>query len=417
MFYGGHHACMIWDVFAKRGMGSNTINPTNNIGDESDGYGVPAACNPVQVFYDIKKTAPAVVENQSTFNYTITVTNTSPTGHTATNFAVTDQLPSEVTFVSASGAPHVLNGSSVVFTVPSLMANSSINLTIEVSVKLPTASARVANYNFEPNSAQGWVSVPGGANTFTLENNMAEAHGGSSYFYCTNSGLGTSGPAYLQSPTLNIAVPNKQLRFWHHFDTDSGYDGGYIEYTTDGVTWTRMALQTNPYNGDLNSTFNPTGAGAAFTGSMPNYYESAGMIPNEATQVRFAFSEDAGGGGGDGWWIDDVIILSNPVSTTNTVQVTDPVFSGGRTHTAKASTVILNNLCDDINLLYTTGIITDGTIKYAKEVITIDGSPTDVEVQNGSHVKLYGGQGINIVKGFSVELGAELLLDITNCDQ
>jgi hypothetical protein len=141
------------------------------------------------------------------------------------------------------------------------------------------------------------------------------------------------------------------------------------------------------------------------------------MIPNEATQIRFAFSEDAGGGGGDGWWIDDVIILSNPVTTTNIVQVTDPAFSGGRTHTAKASTVFLNNLCDDINLLYTTGIITDGTIKYAKEAITIDGDPTNVEILNGSDVKLYGGQLINIVKGFDVQLGAELLLDISNCDQ
>ncbi len=417
MFYGGYHSCMIWEVFAKRGLGSNTINPANTLGDEADGYGVPTACNPVQVFFDIEKTGPAIVENQSTFSYTITVTNTSPTGHAASNFNVIDHLPAGLTFLSGAGAPSVLSGNDVVFTVPLLVSGASIVLTVNVAVSLPTASARVANYGFEPNNAQGWVSIPGGANNFTLENNAAEAHTGSSYFYCPNTGLATSGPAYLQSPVLNTAINNKQLRFWHHFDTDSGYDGGYVEYTVDGITWTRMPLQTNPYNGDLDGTFNPTGAGAAFTGTQLTYYESAGIIPDEATQVRFAFSEDLGGGGGDGWWIDDVTILANPVTFTNVADVTDPVFSGGRNHTAQANTVILNTLCDDINVLISSGIIADGTVKYAKQNITVDGDPTDAIVQNGSTVKLYAGQSIDVVKGLYVELGGELLLSISDCDQ
>jgi hypothetical protein len=302
--------------------------------------------------------------------------------------------------------------------VPTLAADSSAVLTITGYVELETATARLENYDFEPNDAQGWLSISGGSNTFTLENDSTEAYGGASYFYCTNNGLGSSAPAVLQSPILDTTVTNKQVRFWHHYNTDSGYDGGYLEYTTDGgVSWVRLPLQVNGYNGDLNSTFNPTGAGAAFTGNASDYFESAGLIPDGATQIRFVFSEDAGGGGGDGWWIDDVKIVVNPVTLTNTASVTDPAVSGARVHTASANTLILNNLCDDVNLLITDGIITDGTETYVKNMITIDGQPGPVTLGSTSDAKLYAGDGITIEKNFLTELGATLLLHIKDCDE
>lgn len=417
MFYGGYHSCLIYEAFANRGLGSNTINPTNNLGDEVDGYGVPTACNPVQVYYDIVKTGPVSIENHATINYTIDVTNTSPTGTTGIDIEVIDIMAPELTFISAGGAPFVVNGDTITFTIASIDAGVTVPLTVETVVDVEKATARLLNYDFEIDDAQGWISVPGGANNFTLENNAAEAHGGETYFYCTNTGLATSGPALLLSPMLNTAITNRQIRFWHHWDTDSGYDGGYLEYTADdGVTWTRLPLQTNPYNGDLNSTFNPTGAGAAFTGSNPDYIESAGLIPDGASQVRFVFSEDAGGVGGDGWWIDDVRIVVNPIDIHNVAHVDDPQFSGGRTHTSVASTLILNNICDDIDLLINEGIIVDGTEKYVQNMITMDGVSSDVILNSATTAEFRAGDNILVQKNLDIKAGAELLLGIEDCD-
>jgi len=418
LLYDGFHECLIWEAFARRGLGSNTENLSNDLGDETDGYGVPASCNPLQVYFDIQKTAPTGVDNNSVFEYSIVVKNNSTTGTQATNILVTDILPAGLTYLSGTGAPVNNTGQSVVFTIPSLMADSSVELIIEVEVAVETATSRLEEYDFEPNDMQGWLPSSGGPNLFTLENDSAEAFSGASYFFCTNLGAGSSNQASLMSPILDTTIVNRQLRFWHHYDTDSGFDGGYVEYTLDnGVTWTRMPLQTNPYTGDLNSTFNPTGAGAAFTGSAQDYFESAGLIPDGAQRVRFTFSEDVGGGGGDGWWIDDVKIVVNPVDITNEVEVTDPIVSGGRTHTSRATTLIFNTICDEINRFITQGPIADGTNLFVRDTITIEGNNQTIIVPENSDVELRAGNEILIKRRFETKEGATLLLDIQDCDE
>jgi len=414
MLYGGHHSCMIWEAFAKRGLGVNAQDPTNNIGDEVDGFGVPTACGPSQVFYDIAKTSSvASAGNLENIIYTLTVTNTSPSGTTGINAVVTDALPPGISFVTASGAPFTESNNTVTFTIPSLAANASVILTIEALVNNPVTSTVLDEFDFEA-GVQGWTAVSGGANTFTRVNNTANARSGDFYFFSTNTGVGTSGNTTLTSPALDPMLTNQQIRFWHKFNTDSGYDGGFLEATSDGVTWTRIAVQENGYNGALNSTFNPANGGAAFTGTQVNYEESAAAIPDGTTQVRFAFSEDAGGGGGTGWFIDDILIIQNPVTITNTATVTDPIANGGRVHSSEATVLITPFVCP-LDLLITAGNIPDMTYYYAQNSIIIDGMPNDVKVLQGKDASIIAGNFVQITSDFEVVLGATFLMDIDGC--
>jgi hypothetical protein len=170
----------------------------------------------------------------------------------------------------------------------------------------------------------------------------------------------------LLSPVLDTSFENRQLRFWHKFNTEAGFDGGFVEVTLDGIEWTRLPLQVNGYNGALSSTFNPVNAGAAFTGLVPGYIESAGTLPDGVIQLRFVFSEDPGMGAGVGWWIDDVRIVQNPVTITNNVYVDDPIASGGRTHSASATTLIMpeepNNACALVSTTMDEGV---GSLPFA----------------------------------------------------
>ncbi|MEO6130436.1 MAG: M36 family metallopeptidase, partial [Saprospiraceae bacterium] len=362
LLYNGAHQCLIWKAFAKRGLGLNAVAGTNAVGDEVDGYATP--CNTTQVFYNIEKSAITLMPNKNTISYTITVSNTSPFNVTGYTIEVLDVLSDEMIFLSASGAGYTQSNDSLFFTIVSLAQGQSVVLTVNAFIDAPTTSLPVAFYDFESGS-QGWIPITGGSNEFTYTTNAAQAHSGSSFYYTTNNGL--NGPnTMLLSPILDTTIHNRQLRFWHKFGTDAGYDGGFIETSQNGAQWTRLPLQVNGYNGALNSTFNPANAGAAFTGLIPDYIESAGSLPDGAILVRFVFSEDLGLGGGDGWWIDDIRLVQNPVTVTNRVFVDDPIASGGRTHSASATTLIMPaapvNACSLVSITTDEGV---GSLPFA----------------------------------------------------
>ena len=362
LLYNGAHQCLIWEAFAKRGLGLNAVSGTNAIGDETDGYATP--CNTTQVFYDIKKSGVTLMSNKNTISYTITVSNTSPFDNTGYDIEVLDVMPDEMIFLDASGAAYTQSNDSIFFEIDSIEQGQSVILTVNAFVNTPASSQPVVFYDFE-SGAQGWLVITGGFNEFIYTTDAPNAHSGSSFFYTTNLGL-TGANTMLVSPVLDTSITNRQLRFWHKFGTDAGYDGGFVETTLDGIEWTRLPLQVNGYNGALNSTFNPANAGAAFTGLIPGYIESAGALPDGVTQVRFVFSEDVGMGGGDGWWIDDVRIVQNPVTVTNRVYVDDPIASGGRTHSSEATTLIMpeepDNACAIVSITSDEGV---GSLPFA----------------------------------------------------
>ena len=97
----------------------------------------------------VGKTGPGSVVAAANFGYTISVTNLGPSP--ASGLSVTDSLPVNVAFVSASGGG-VLNGGQVIWTgLPTLPANSSTNFTVTVTA--PAEGTTLTN------SASGGSSI------------------------------------------------------------------------------------------------------------------------------------------------------------------------------------------------------------------------------------------------------------------
>ena len=67
---------------------------------------------------------------------------------------------------------------------------------------------------------------------------------------------------YLQSPLLTIGSGDV-LSFWHSYDTESGYDGGVVEVSTNGTTWVDLGGNStqNGYNGSISRSFGSPIAG------------------------------------------------------------------------------------------------------------------------------------------------------------
>ena len=121
-------------------------NPNNN---QSNVVATSVTCPPVT--FSISKTDSKVVAAAGeTLNYVITVTNTSVVN--ASNVIVTDTLPNNVTFVSASGG--TLAGNIVTFVIPAMNAGQTVTRTVVVTVNAGTANGTVLTNTANVTGAQ-----------------------------------------------------------------------------------------------------------------------------------------------------------------------------------------------------------------------------------------------------------------------
>jgi len=405
LHYDGAHSCLIWKAFAKRGLGSDAINPTNNIGDERDGYATP--CDPAQAFHNITIDAPSLIENESNMTYTITIDNTSDA--TSYNVITTDVIPEDFTITSIEGADHEIEGRKITFDIDEIAANTSVDLTVSGYVLTDDFSEIKNTYSFEDGS-EGWTAVTGGANTFTRMTDGGQD--GAAYFHADNNGL-TGANTMLESPAIPITGVQRQIRFYHKYDTDAPYDGGYLEYSDDGVTWLPLTIQQNGYNTTLNGLFNLTYTGPAYSGSIASYIESAALLPATATKVRFVFAEDSGLGGGEGWDIDNIRIVNNPTSLHNAGTVTDPIESGARVYVDEVFTLVTGSTRPSFDvkpsMSVTPGVVNDGEgpMRVLVDVLEMSGNgssgPVTVRTSKNDYLGFTFDPSLTEVGGYAVD--------------
>ena len=130
-----------------------------------------------------------------------------------------------------------------------------------------------------------------------------------------------------------VAVPAGAYLYFDQafeFDQDSSgyYDGGVIEYSTNGTTWNDASAlidRGQPYVGTLSPDFgNPLGGRTAFVGSSFGYTGTRLNLSSLSGQnVRFRWrigTDDVFGG--DGWSVDNVRLYqcNGGVNTTNLVR-------------------------------------------------------------------------------------------------
>ncbi len=117
---------------------------------------------------------------------------------------------------------------------------------------------------------------------YTYQFSVNTPHGGSYEWY---SGKGDN---LNNTLTRDVAVPagGAQLSFWTWYDTEVGYDYGYVQVSSDGTSWTDL----DTYNGN-------SGGWVLKTYSLP-----AGTV-----KLRFYYYTDPGVQG-LGWAIDDITL-------------------------------------------------------------------------------------------------------------
>jgi bacillolysin len=117
-----------------------------------------------------------------------------------------------------------------------------------------------------------------------------------------------------------VLPPNTYLHFSHAFKFephealwDTGYDGGVLEYSTNGSTWIDMSSLFDAgmnYNGTIDDGTNPLSNRPAFTDESHGYVSSRydlNALSGQNFQVRYRVGTDSYVGD-LGWLVDDVSI-------------------------------------------------------------------------------------------------------------
>ncbi len=324
LLYNAQHSCMIWTAFAKRGLGYSAISGTNSLGDEVEAFDVPFACDPTQKRIRIVKSGSSKVDNNANITYTLTITNILPGAITGVTIA--DTLDANLTFISASDAP-VVNGKIVTWTLD-LGANETKVLSLTTKVVVGTASTVVFEDDQEAGSGNWDNSSSFPLSSWTYKDDATQSFSGSKYWFTPDVDLGGSNVSLTSSIAYNVSAAS-ELVFFHKYNSESGYDGGVVEISTDNVNWTYLpptAFVKGNYNSLIPTADNPfIGLNdlAAFSGASNGYIVSIASLAEYAGQdiyIRFRFTADATGGmvDGGGWWIDDVYILDNRIEVGNT---------------------------------------------------------------------------------------------------
>lgn len=201
---------------------------------------------------------------------------------------------------------------SVSFSVTVTDASAAIS-----SVTVP-ATERI-NLDIAPNASRTetfeapvpvWTASSGWARSLDLTNGAHRAR----------VRVAVSGDHTYQTPALQVtAGANLTLAFAHRyqFSAAGGFlDGGVVEYSTNGTTWTDVATlaPTIPYTGAITGAGNPLLGRAAFAASNATYPALANVSLNLGTSLggmtvylRFRAGGDTQAGSSV-WEIDDVAI-------------------------------------------------------------------------------------------------------------
>jgi lysyl endopeptidase len=176
---------------------------------------------------------------------------------------------------------------------------------------LGTVPAVAYDVDFEAGAA-GWTHS-GSGDSWALSG--ARVHSGAAAFHATDPS--TTSDQRLVSPAIVLPAEGAglTLQFWNwqemeSLGSDSCWDGGIVEISTDGgTTWTYLpttVMLTDPYDGPVSGL----GSLAGWCGDPQDWLKSVveiGAHAGQTAQFRFRLGSDSSVGR-EGWYVDDVLI-------------------------------------------------------------------------------------------------------------
>lgn len=311
LLYSGAYSCIIWEAFAKRGMGVNakqgSSNSTSDQVEDFSSYSIPSI---------VKHEDKSDAGQGELINYTFHITASPCNG--ITDYKIVDTLSSAVTYVASDGTYNNADR-TVTFSGITLNPGESKDLTLAVITNAGSYFDPIEHINEDfagSTIPDTWKNTSTTATPWKLKTTRSHSSPnavfGEDVIDPTNSILATKNSYTLKGVST--------LSFWHYYDLEPGYDGGVVEISTDnGSSWIDAGpyMLKNGYNGAIDPTDNDTQlkGRSAFTDKSGGFVQTIVNLTSFAgkdVSFRFVFATDVQNQGltFEGWYLDDIVLQS-----------------------------------------------------------------------------------------------------------
>ncbi|NBC06891.1 MAG: DUF11 domain-containing protein [Bacteroidetes bacterium] len=313
--YDGIHECLIWEVFARRGIGFNADqNSSNNRNDNEQNFAPKPQC--IREL-KIEKSVTEFIQPGDDIEVTLTITNHK--GDSVTNVIVEDLLPEGTSFITGSeqGAAAIVDGNTVRFELGDIPNDESIVISYQVGSDEQLFSITQLFDDVENNGDLWFFDNVNSVGIDIWEQTELDAFSGEKSWYVPNVEEENDQVLFLREP-IEVVGEQPVLRFTHRFDTESRLDGGFLEYSTDeGENWLVLSDQLfrDGYVGPLAYNTVPIPNLQAFSGDSDDWittYVDLSQFAGETVNFRFRFASDLEAipnSINPGWYVDDIEIM------------------------------------------------------------------------------------------------------------
>jgi hypothetical protein len=307
ILYNGAYSCAIREAFRRRGMGAfASQGSSGSTTDQVPDFTLGSAAQ------GLTQSVTEVLEGD---NITFTNTLTADACGIVSNFLLTDTLPLNVTYVSGGS----YNAANRVVSFPVNLTAGQVQQ-YQFTVKVNTGAYFPTVMLFEdlvPNGTATPTWTPTTNSTANWAVSEARSFSPTRSYFSSNLDTLSDERLTLTTP-ISLGGAPPRLTFRHWYNTESTYDGGVLEISTNGgTTWTDV--QNNILKGGYIATMDATtilSGRKAWSGSSNNKFIKTivNLLPyaNQNVLFRFRFSSDVGTAV-EGWYIDDIAIKNQAV--------------------------------------------------------------------------------------------------------
>ncbi|MFT6810608.1 MAG: extracellular elastinolytic metalloproteinase [Saprospiraceae bacterium] len=300
ILYNGANACLIWKAFSRRGLGANANQGSSaSSTDGTENYDLPTLCAQ-PIFYSMSSAGMAYSNDTLPLYFDIRTNESSIDSAIVCGF-----LSNQTKYYS--GDFFTLNNDTITFKETEIDSNTFIRNSIEVIVS-PNDSSEIYYLEKVENISLNW-QIESDTGSQAWEISDSKPFKDSLSFFCKN--VGSNQTQLLISPEFRIEGPTI-LGFWHYFNLEKNWDGGFIELSKDnGNTWIDLGVDalSNGYNENLEQSSNPfSGGRLAYSGTNQEYQQTMidlSPYSGESIQIRFVLASDDYAFE-DGWYVDNI---------------------------------------------------------------------------------------------------------------
>lgn len=313
----GENECLIWEVFARRGLGWNAQQGiAGNRNDNIQNFDIRPEC--IKTLKIEKESTPLIAAGD-TFAVHLYIQNDKD--EPATDVVITDPIPEGAIYIAGSlqgGEEARLENNNLIVQVGDLLPGQRIQVDYTLQSVPEKQSISIFTDDME-SGAGGWrLRSFAGPERWRLT--QARQNSGKQSWYIPN--LAQSQDQTLQSLSPILLEGGKPvLRFFHAYEIEPGLDGGVLDISTDGgFNWEPLPdslLFREEYTGRLAPATINNAERRAFWGITEEFVATyVDLSPYVGSTLNFRFRFAANDGTlfnnppvTDGWYVDDVHVF------------------------------------------------------------------------------------------------------------